>query len=92
MFRVPEWPLEDPSRPKGSKLIQLAMGRKPVTPVNIPIFTNISSKTGGAPTPKWDPIGFEPQPVDLRGVALHEKMTDAWKWQASGDRSNGETP
>ena len=24
--------------------------------------TIISSKMGGAPTPKWDPIGFDPQP------------------------------
>ena len=34
-------------------------------PVNIPIptkTTKIGSKMGGAPTPKRDPIGFEPQP------------------------------
>ena len=32
-------------------------------PVNIPIPTKIGSKMGGAPkTPKWDPIGFDPQP------------------------------
>ena len=30
--------------------------------VNIPIPTKIDSKVGGAPTPKWDPIGFDPQP------------------------------
>ena len=33
-----------------------------VPPVNIPIPTKIGSKMGGAPTPKWDSIGFDPQP------------------------------
>ena len=33
-----------------------------VPPVNIPIPTKIGSKMGGAATPKWDPIGFDPQP------------------------------
>ena len=36
------------------------MGQKPVLPVNIPILTKIGSKMGGAPAPKWDPIGFDP--------------------------------
>ena len=42
----------------------LAMGQNPVPPVSIPIPTKIGSKMGGAFTyqPKWDPIGFEPQP------------------------------
>ena len=40
----------------------LAMGQKPVHPVNIPTPTRIGSKMGGAPTPKWDPIRFDPQP------------------------------
>ena len=31
--------------------------------MNIPIPTKIGSKMGGAPTPKWDPIGFEPRPL-----------------------------
>ena len=30
-----------------------------VPPVNIPIPTKIWTETGGAPTPKWDPIGFD---------------------------------
>ena len=37
----------------------MAMGQKPVLPVNIPIPTKIGSKMGGAPIPKWDPIGFD---------------------------------
>ena len=41
---------------------KMAMGQKPVPPVNIPIPTKIGSKMGGAPTPKWDTIGFDPQP------------------------------
>ena len=40
----------------------MAKGQKPVFPVNIPISTQIGSKVGGAPTPKRDPIGFNPQP------------------------------
>ena len=28
-------------------------------PVNIPLPTKKGSKTGDAPTPKWDPIGFD---------------------------------
>ena len=39
-----------------------AQNPKPVPPVNIPIPTKIGSKMGGAPTPKWDPIGFDSQP------------------------------
>ena len=41
------------------------MGQDPVPPVNIPIPTKIGSKMGGAPTPKWDPIGLDPQPVGI---------------------------
>ena len=42
----------------------MAMGQNPVPPVNIPIPTKIGSKMGGELTyqPKWDPIGFDPQP------------------------------
>ena len=36
-----------------------------VPPVNIPIPTKRGSRMGGAATPKWDYIGFEPQPVVL---------------------------
>ena len=38
------------------------MGQNPVPAANIPITTKIGSKMGGAPIPKWDPIGFEPWP------------------------------
>ena len=46
-------------------------------PVNIPIPTKIGSKMGGAPTPKWDPINFDPQPYvhRQRDVALRFKYT-----------------
>ena len=37
-------------------------GSNPVPPVNIPIPSKIGSKMGGAPTPKWAPIGFDPRP------------------------------
>ena len=40
----------------------MAMGQNPVPPVNIPIPTKTGPKMGGAPSPKWDPIGFEPWP------------------------------
>ena len=40
----------------------VAMGQNPVPPVNIPILTKIGSRMGGAPTPKRDPIGVDPQP------------------------------
>ena len=37
--------------------------------MNIPILTKIGSKMGGTTNPKWDPIGFDPQPgMDLRPV------------------------
>ena len=41
----------------------LARGQnpKPVPPVNIRFNPKIGSKMGGAPTPKWDPIGVDPQ-------------------------------
>ena len=37
-----------------------------VPSVNIPIPTKIGSKMGGAPTPTWDPIAFDPQPTVTR--------------------------
>ena len=46
----------------------LAMGQNPVHLANIPIPTKIGSKMGGAPTPKWDPIGFDPLPVGSLGA------------------------
>ena len=39
----------------------MTMGQNPVPPVNIPLPTKIGSKVGGAPIPKWDPIGVDPQ-------------------------------
>ena len=43
----------------------MGMGQKPVPLVNIPIPTKIGSKMGGEFTyPKWDPIGFDPQPYN----------------------------
>ena len=45
---------------------KMAMGQKSNrTPVNFPIPTKMGSKMGGAPAPKWDPIGFDPQPNQL---------------------------
>ena len=44
-----------------------AMGQNPNrTPSEHPIPTNIGSKIWvvNSPTPKWDPIGFDPQPND----------------------------
>ena len=41
------------------------MGQKPNrTPVNIPILTKVGNLKWAvnSPTPKWDPIGFDPQP------------------------------
>ena len=43
----------------------MAKGQNPV-PLNIPIPTKIGSKMGGAPTPIWEPIGFDPQPYSLQ--------------------------
>ena len=52
------------------KSYHLAMGQNPVPPVNIPISTKIGSKMGGAPapTPKWDPMGFDPWPFRAHRV------------------------
>ena len=44
---------------KASPRTHLAMGQKLVPSVNIPIPTKIKTKMGGAPTPKWDPIGLD---------------------------------
>ena len=50
------------------------MGPNPVPPGNIPIPTEIGSRMGGAPTPKWDPIGFHPRPgrVFAKGFLVGE--------------------
>ena len=58
---------------------QMAMGQKPGDPpVNILIPTNIDSMSG-APTPKWDPISFDPQPKE-RATKLIDRdlLLDAW--------------
>ena len=50
--------------------------------MNIPIPTRIGSKMGGAPAPKWDPIGFDPQPKPqlfmARGWSLTGSLTRVW--------------
>ena len=52
---------------EGSNFQDVAMGQNPSPPVNIPIPTKIGSKMGGAPTRKWDPSGFDPQPCHFSG-------------------------
>ena len=42
-----------------------------VPPVNIPIPTKLGSIMGGAPIPKWDPIGCEPWPHDVKPEGKH---------------------
>ena len=46
----------------------MAIGQNHVPPVNIPIPTKIGSKMSGAPIPKWDPIGFDPQATHPQGA------------------------
>ena len=51
-----------------SNLLNVAMGHNPnrFAPSEHPNpTTEIGSNMGGAPTPKWDPIGFDPQPYSL---------------------------
>ena len=43
--------------------------------MNIPVPTKIGSKMGGAPTPKWDPIGVDPQPFGVPWVSLSTPKT-----------------
>ena len=64
--------------------------------MNIPIPTKMGSKMGGAPTPKWDPIGFDPArhagnqlvtlgfwtPSFLREVSASETMPLKLVWEA----------
>ena len=41
--------------------------------MNIPIPTKIGSRMGGAHTPKWDTIGFDPQPdISLGESCMHQ--------------------
>ena len=58
-----DWWLEFGFEPLAFVEGELAMGQNPVLSVNIPIPTKIGSKMGGAPTPKWDPIGFDSRPI-----------------------------
>ena len=48
---------------------KVAMGQNPI-PVNIQILNKIGSKMGSAPTPQWDPIGFDPQPSGYVELSL----------------------
>ena len=65
---------EDPKQTKAKHRVNwvcsfvedMAMGQNPVPPVNMPIPTKIKPKMGGAPIPRWDPIGFEPWPYPFR--------------------------
>ena len=41
-------------------------------PVSIPIPTKMKPKIGGAPTPKWDPIDFDPQPFRKPGLCPNQ--------------------
>ena len=40
------------------------MGQNPNPSEHPNPTTKLASKMGGAPTPKWDLIGFDPQPND----------------------------
>ena len=46
-----------------------------VPPVSIPIPTKIGSKMGGAPTPKWDPMGFDNHSLLRRSLLTPESNT-----------------
>ena len=55
----------------------MAMGQNPVPSVNISIPAKIGSKM--ALTPKWDPIGFDPQPYSFlpkRGAISHGNVRE----------------
>ena len=92
---TPEWLVSGSTRGKG----QMALGQKPAPPVNILIPTKIGSKMGGAPIPKWDPIGFDPQPDVSAGCGTAEVFDPAEKdphtrgrlglWAASRSRGRG---
>ena len=71
---------------------QMAMGQQPVPPVNIPIPTKMKPKMGGAPTPNWYPIGFDPQPNgdSSRSCAFGVSMLVREKPQNDGICSKGE--
>ena len=61
------------------------MGQNPVPPVNILISTKLI-KMGGAPTPKWYSIGFEPQPFVARGFSRSRHPTPGFErtWLGPG--------
>ena len=50
------------------------MGQNPVPPVNIPIPIKKNTKMG-APTPKWDRIGFDPQ-LHVKRRPLHASAAE----------------
>ena len=60
------------------------------TPSEHPFFpTNLGSKMGGAPTPKWDPIGFDPQPY--YAILLASGFRDARTLRNSRSSQPGST-
>ena len=65
---------------------RVAMGQKPnpVPPVNIPIPTKIGWVVN-SPTPKWDPIGFDPQPRSL-GLCSFRRLSAIIELHAEASR------
>ena len=61
----------------------MAVGQTPVPPVSIPIPTNRLKWVVNSPTPKWDPIGFDPQPY------VYIYITMEWDVQASCEKAPG---
>ena len=57
----------------------MATAQNPVFAVNIPIPTRIGSKMGGEVTyqPKWDPIGFDPQPYHFVAPSFVNSRSEA---------------
>ena len=51
-----------------------------VIPVHIPIPTQIPTNMGGAPTPKWYPVGFDPQPFGPKKLALQFGVPDWFRF------------
>ena len=70
----------------------MAMGQKPSPPVNIPIPTQMGSKMGGAPPPKWDPIGFDLEPTDSSVKKLANGEAKASPGEAPALEAHGRHP
>ena len=56
-FKTPSSDVEPLQKPEN----HMAMGQNPAPPVNIPIPTRLKWVVNSS-SPKWDPIGFDPQP------------------------------